>query len=104
MVKDIASFTFKSPLIRNLESFYEVDSAKEWIESLDVHLDVLGFDDCVFDATTKEFREGTPVDIITLSTGHKREDVEKCDGSIREKNIKMFENTYSKQFRRIIDV
>jgi hypothetical protein len=97
MVKNIANFTFKSPLSRNLESFYEVDSGKEWIESLDVNLDVLGFGDCVFDAKTKEFREGTLLDMITLSMGHKRKDVEKCDGSIREKIIEMFETIHDKK-------
>ena len=88
MVKNIANFNLKSPLIRNFESFCEVDSAKEWVESLVVNLRVLGFEDCVFDAKTKEFREGKPVDMITLSTGHKREDIEKCDGSICAKIIK----------------
>ena len=97
MVKNIANFNLKSPLIRNFESFCEVDSAKEWVESLDVNLRVLGFEDCVFDAKTKEFREGKPVDMITLSTGHKREDVEKCDGSIREKIIDMFETIHDKK-------
>jgi len=97
MVKNIANFTFKSPLIRNMESLYKVDSPKEWVESLDVNLHVLGFDDCVFDAKTKTFREGTPADMITLSTGHKREDVEKCDVNMRKKIIEMFETIHDKK-------
>jgi hypothetical protein len=35
--------------------------------------------------------------MITLSTGYKREDVEKSDGSIREKIIKMFETIHDKE-------
>jgi hypothetical protein len=34
---------------------------------------------------------------ITLSTGHKREDVEKCDEIIREKIIEMFKPIHGKE-------
>ncbi len=97
MVKNVANFTFKSPLIRSTESLYNVDSPKEWVESLDVILHELGFDDCIFKAKTTKFREGTPANMITLSTDHKREDVEKCDVNMRNKIIEMFETIHDKK-------
>jgi P4 family phage/plasmid primase-like protien len=87
MVKNIANYTFKSLLIRNMESLYKIEFSTEWIQSLDINTNVLGFDDCVYDVIDKTFREGRPIDMITLSTGHKREDIENCDETIGQRII-----------------
>jgi phage/plasmid-associated DNA primase len=40
---------------------------------------ILGFEDKVYDFHLKQFREGTPEDIVTMSTGHFSKDVENDD-------------------------
>ena len=75
MVKSLANISFKTKLIEQLQSLYKCN-AKTWLSQLNANDYLIGLEDCVFDFKHGCFREGLPEDMVTMSTGHTREDVE----------------------------
>eukprot|EP00873_Tetraselmis_striata_P027955 jgi/Tetstr1/448219/TSEL_035507.t1 len=75
--KNIAKFPFKKNLVDQLSSSYKVADPKAWLNRLDGNNLLLGLEDCVYDFHDRCFRDGLPEDMISMSTGHSRSDIEK---------------------------
>ena len=80
----LGSISFKNCVANQLQSFYQVKDAYAWITGLDSNPDILALEDCVYDLQRKEFRDGTPDDMVTLSCGHTRSGVEDFDEVIAD--------------------
>ena len=78
----LGSINFKNCIALQLQSKYQVADSSKWISWMDTNPDLLGFDDCVYDVAGREFRDGRPEDMISMSCGHKRSDVEFFDEGI----------------------
>lgn len=74
MYSKLQHISFKLKVVRLLRHQYEKD-ASDWLAKLDSNTRLIGFDDCVFDFNENRFREGLPSDMISLSTGHRRDDM-----------------------------
>eukprot|EP00873_Tetraselmis_striata_P009643 jgi/Tetstr1/429907/TSEL_019772.t1 len=72
----IAQLPFKNDLVKQLRVLYKVADPGKWLSSLDSNNNLLGFEDCVYDFNESCFREGRPEDMVSMSTGHKRGDME----------------------------
>lgn len=68
-IKDIGKTSFLNGVKKQLRYFLE---DKEFKNKLDTNLNLLAFNDCVFDLTIKEFRPTTPNDYISRSVGYNR--------------------------------
>lgn len=80
----LGSITFKTNVVFQLQSMYQVDDPYAWISLLDSNPDILGLDDCVYDVAARKYRDGRPEDMISMSCGHKRQDVEFFDGDVAD--------------------
>lgn len=76
LLKDIAQLPFKQHLVERLAISYRFPDPKRWLSQLDGNDHLLGFKDCVYDFEERCFRDGRPEDVVSMSTCHKRADIE----------------------------
>ena len=78
----LSNIGFKKSLVEELQILYDIPLPQKWLEKL--HLDnfILGFEDKVYDFHLNTFREGTPEDMVTMSTGNFLKDVKNVDPAI----------------------
>ena len=92
MIKSLDLIDFQEKLVRQLRTFYNVGSG--WLSGLDSNHMLLGFEDCLYDFEQKQFRDGLPSDMVSMSCGHKREDVQ-YDQEINGKITEALENMHA---------
>lgn len=74
----------QSGIITQMTSMYEeAGRGREWYENLDTNKHLIGFEDGVYDLTTKSFRDGRPEDLVSMSCGHHIADVRSEDQAVR---------------------
>eukprot|EP00873_Tetraselmis_striata_P020411 jgi/Tetstr1/440675/TSEL_028984.t1 len=76
LLKNIAKIPFKKNLVEQLSLCYQVADPKMWLNQLDGNDLLLGLEDCVYDFHDRCFRDGLPEDMVSMSTGHSRSDIE----------------------------
>lgn len=80
----------QSGVITQMTSLYEeAGRGREWYESLDTNKHLIGFEDGLYDLTTKSFRDGRPEDLVSMSCGHHIADVRSEDPSIRSEILRV---------------
>jgi P4 family phage/plasmid primase-like protien len=85
MLAAVGRIQFKIDLVKELRSLYKHDpNPARWLSRLDGDDMLLGCEDCVYDFREKRFREGRPEDMVSMSTGHTRADLEANDGLTEE--------------------
>lgn len=79
----VGQTSFQNGVIRQLQHLYRIDKIDEQI---DANQNLIAFDNCVFDNTTKQFREIKVSDKISKTTGYKLDaDIYyNLDGSIKK--------------------
>eukprot|EP00873_Tetraselmis_striata_P043717 jgi/Tetstr1/463981/TSEL_008786.t1 len=93
-LKNIAKITFTNNLVKQLQILYKVCDPSGWLSSLDGNDYVLGFEDCVYDFKTHGFREGKPSDLVSMSTGHMKSDVENASDAIKQEILSALESMH----------
>ena len=93
-LKSISKITFKNNLAKELQALYAVANPTKWLSNLDGNDYILGFEDCVYDFKTKSFRDGTPSDMISMSTGHMKSDIENAGDSIKQEILVALESMH----------
>lgn len=90
--KILGCMNFKTKVISQLQSFYQVADPKAWLSALDSNTHILGLKDGVYDFHSRTFREGTPDDMLTMSTQHSMADVQNADpdGPIAQEILRAF--------------
>jgi len=92
----MALHAFSLKIIGSLQKFYNVDDGEKWFKGLNGNGDVLGlFEDCVYDCIEKRFRDGRSLDMVTFSTGHTRESVEKYNPVIGNRILAALKSIHS---------
>jgi len=72
IIKQLDSTPFKRQIIEECANiFAEKDRDINVLEKFDSNVNLLGFENGVYDLSTNTFRNGVPDDMITLSTGYK---------------------------------
>jgi phage/plasmid-associated DNA primase len=92
--KQLTNSTFKDGMIKELQSLYESDDVDEWLNSRDRFDHILGFDDAVYDFSIPGFRQGEPNDMVTMTVGFKRKQVEECDKTVQAKIVAALEGMH----------
>jgi len=69
LIKSLNSAPFKDSIMRETVDFFH-DETFDFIEHLDSNINLLGFNNGVFDISTMTFREGRPEDYISKTTGY----------------------------------
>lgn len=88
LLKNIAKIPFKKNLVEQLAVSYQVLNPSKWLAKFDSDEYILGFEDCVYDFREKCFRDGRPEDMVSMSVGHTRADMEfHMDGSDESEEI-----------------
>lgn len=80
--------SFKSGIMKECSKLF-ID--EEFIEKLDTNVDLIGFENGIYDLKNGIFREGLPDDYVTLSTKQKYKELDEND-----KHVKWVENFFSK--------
>ena len=93
-LKSISKITFTNNLVKQLQILYKVQNPSAWLSSLDSNDYILGFEDCVYDFKTKSFRDGTPSDMVSMSTGHMKADVENAGDDIKQEILIALESMH----------
>ena len=86
MLLNIANVKFQNDLVTKFADLYKVNPS-DWLSKLDANDMLLCLDDCVYDVANREFREGLPSDMVSMSTGHKRKAVEEAMNGHTEKHV-----------------
>lgn len=90
-VKDIGKTSFLNGVKKQLK-YYLKD--KDFKNKLDTNLNVLAFDDCVYDLSIQNFRLSTPQDLISKSVGYNRP---KSNLEIRKELQQFFKSMFEEQ-------
>ena len=69
IIKNLNSAPFKDCIVREMVDLFH-DDAVDFIERLDSDINLIGFNNGVFDIRTMTFREGRPDDYISMTTGY----------------------------------
>lgn len=79
----VGQTSFQNGVIKQLQNFYRIDKIDQ---EIDANQNLIAFDNCVFDNTTKQFREIKVSDKISKTTGYKLDaDIYyNLDGSIKK--------------------
>lgn len=83
VLKGLNSAPFKDNIVKETVDLFH-DENVDFMERLDSDINLLGFDNGVFDVRTMTFREGRPDDYISKSTGYDYQDFSDSDPRVME--------------------
>eukprot|EP00873_Tetraselmis_striata_P029417 jgi/Tetstr1/449681/TSEL_036749.t1 len=85
LMQALARLRSKTRLQISLRVFFKLTINCKWLSSMDSNPYILGLDDCVYDLAAREFRDGRPSEMVSMSCGHKLTDVEDYDMEIESR-------------------
>lgn len=97
-IQKIQMNKYKNTFIKEAQILF--NTPKTWYEKLDANRDLLGFNNGVYDLKNNVFRDGTPEDMITKTTGY--DYTPNINKKIREKVLKFFSECLPEQSKEFL--